>query len=100
MGEGVVIGPAGLVAQVPQLATEIPETLGYTAHNPLETAEKAPEAVANRAVRAVEQARQNPAKTAGMLLGSAAASGGVFRATQGTKLGAAARYSLQPGRNS
>ena len=96
-GQGIVSGTGALAAQAPQLVTEVPEFVAFAATNPGETADQLPEAVATRAVLAGQAAKENPAQMAGALTGSLALSAGLFRATQGTRAGSVARWSLQPG---
>jgi len=97
LGAGTVSGAGQLGALPPQLVTEAPEFVGYAATNPGETAQQLPGAVAERAVMTGEAAAENPARFTGTLIGSTALSGGLFKATQGTRAGTVARYSLQPG---
>jgi len=96
-GAGTVGGTGALVASAPQLLTEVPEFAGYAALNPGKTAEKLPGAITERGVMLAESGLENPARFSGTLVGSTALSAGLFKATQGTRVGSAARWSLQPG---
>lgn len=97
LGQGIVSGTGSLGAQVPQLVTEAPEFAGYAATNPVETAGKLPGAIAAQGVTMGESTLENPAGMAGSIIGSGAAAGGLFKATQGTRFGMASRVALQPG---
>lgn len=96
-GAGIVTGVGALGAQVPQLATEIPEFVGFAMTNPGTTANRLPGAIASRTAVAAESALDNPAQFGGSLVGSAALAGGLFSATRGTRVGSVSRWSLQPG---
>jgi len=96
-GSGIVQGAGGLIGGVPSLAVEGTELGVFAAQNPGTTARRTPGAVADRAAALGQEARANPAEFGGTLVGSAALSGGLFRATKGTRAGGATRAAVQPG---
>ncbi|UWG47900.1 hypothetical protein HSRCO_1621 [Halanaeroarchaeum sp. HSR-CO] len=54
-------------------------------------------AASETATQAVEGVQDNPRQFAGMAVGSLLGTGALFAATSGTRLGSAARWSIQPG---
>lgn len=96
-GRGLANTPGMLASEITTKPFEAAEFGVEAASNPGGTAAKLPGAAAGTVAAAGTAAAKNPARTAGSLVGSLAGSYGLFKATQGTRLGTASRYALQPG---
>lgn len=97
-GQGLVTAPGALVGKAATIPYDVVEFGATASQQSLqETGEDLASSATEAAVAGAAGFARDPATTSGAIVGSAALSGGVFRATQGTRAGTAARITLQPG---
>jgi hypothetical protein len=98
VGIGITSGIGALAGKGATIGYDIAEFGATAKDDPVDAFKDLGPATVEAAVAGSSAAARQPARTAGSAIGSAALSGGLFRATQGRPvLGRASRVALQPG---